>query len=349
MTVFDAPDFDDHVEVHFFSDARAGLHAITAIHRYNGSVAGGGVRMWPYPTHDAALADVLRLSAVMTSKLALAGIPAGSAKSVIIGDPAHGKSPELLRAFGRAVASLGGRYFCAEDVGIHAADLAIIREVTPHVVGLPGEDPSPSTGLGVFVAIREAVRHRLGRTDLEGLGVAVQGVGDVGFALCEHLHRAGARLVIAEVDPQRLQRAVDAFGAEVVRPDRVIDADVEVLAPCALGEVIDAPSVDRLRAAIICGGANNILADPSLALRLHQRHVLFVPDHLSNSGGVMAVAAAREGWPAERLAARVQGLAQTCAQVFREAAAEGTPVADVVERLTRSRIAAGWSTSMPCP
>lgn len=339
MSVFDAPDFDRHEELHFFSDAAAGLKAIIAVHRkIPGLPAGGGIRMWPYESESAALGDVLRLSRAMTYKLALAGIRVGSAKSVIIGHPQRDKTPALLRAFGRAVESLKGQYFCAEDVGIGAHDLAVIREETRHVVGLPGQDPSPGTAHGIAVCIRAAVKHRLGRDRLDGVRVAVQGLGNVGYNLCRALHAQGARLFVSDIVPERVARAVSEFSAQSIALDDVLYLDVDVLAPCALGEVIDQDNVGRLRAPIICGGANNLLTRASVAHALTDRNVLFVPDHLSNSGGVITVAGHREGTPAADVHARIEQLYDTCLDFFTRAATQKVPTNDAINRYTEERI-----------
>jgi leucine dehydrogenase len=320
MGVFHAADFDNHQELHFFNDPPSGLKAIVAFHRrLPPGPAGGGIRMWPYPSESAALADVLRLSRAMTFKLAISGIRIGSAKSVIIGDPRADKTEGLLRAFGRAVESFGGRYFCAEDVGIYADDLAVIARETKHVVGLPGQDPSPGTAHGLVVCMRAAAMHRLGQDNLRGLRVAVQGLGDVGYNVCRLLHNDGATLLVSDIVPERVRRAVDEFGATPVDASVVHSLDADIFAPCALGEVINDQSIEQIRAPIICGGANNLLAEPRHGEALAARSILFVPDHLSNSGGVITVAAMRSGQTLAEAAEKIDALYGTCLRFFREA------------------------------
>ncbi len=335
MSVFHAADFDDHEEVHFFNDAESGLKAIIAFHRsLPGAPSGGGIRMWNYPDEDAALADALRLSRAMTYKLAVSGIRIGSAKSIIIGDPLKDKSEALLRAFGRVVESFGGRYFCAEDVGIFAEDLAVIAQETDHVVGLPGSDPSPGTAHGIFVCLRAAVAQKLKHDSLEGLSVAVQGLGDVGYNLCQLLHAAGARLVVSDIVPERVARAVGEFGATPVAAEKLLSADVDILAPCALGEVINDQTIDGIRAKIVCGGANNLLATPAHGEVLAARSILFIPDYLSNSGGVITVAAMRGKQPKAEAERKIEALYDVCSNFFEEIERSGISANRAIESFT---------------
>ncbi len=333
MSILQAPDYDDHEEVHFFHDPESGLKAFIAFHRRLGPApSGGGIRMWPYVSEQEAIADVLRLSRAMTYKLAVSGIRIGSAKSVIIGDPRKDKSEALFRAFGRVVESFGGRYFCAEDVGIYAEDLAIIAKETDHVVGLPGQDPSPGTAKGILVCLRAAVAHRLKRDTLQGVSVAVQGLGDVGFNLCRLLHEAGARLVVSDIVPERVARAVAEFGATAVDPGDIMSADVDALAPCALGEVVNDETIDDIRATVICGGANNLLAEPRHGEILAARSILFVPDYLSNSGGVITVAAIRGGQFAADADPKIEALYDRCLEFFAEAERAGISTNTAIEK-----------------
>lgn len=339
MSVFDAPDFDDHEEVHFLSDPASGLRAIIAVHRnLPPGPAGGGIRMWPYPNESAALADVLRLSRAMTFKLALADVRIGSAKSVVFGDPQKDKTESLLLAFGRAVESFGGRYFCAEDVGINAADLAVIRRETTHVVGIPGQDPSPGTAHGIAVCMRAAAMHQLGRDSLKGLKIAVQGLGDVGYNLCRLLHKEGAHLFVSDIVQSRVARATAEFGAVEVDPGGILFLEVDILSPCALGEVINAQTIDRLHASVICGGANNILSESALGETLASRRILFVPDYLSNSGGVITVAGTRAGQESSQTYERIENLYATCRRLFTKADDERMSTSVAIDRLTENLI-----------
>jgi leucine dehydrogenase len=291
---FDSPEYDDHEHVAFLRDARAGLTAIVAIHStVPMGVAGGGTRMWRYENADAALRDALRLSKAMSYKLALMGIPAGGAKAVILGDPARDKTEALLLAYGRAVHRLGGKFIAGEDVGTTPADMTVIARETPFVVsGEAGDaDGAGATAHGVVVGMRVAL-ERSGKS-LRGARVLVQGVGRVGFALARELAAAGARLWVTDHDRLAVERAVREFGAAAVDPEAVFDGEVDVFAPCALGDVIDDASVDRLRCAVVCGSANNQLARDDLAERLASRGILHCPDFVVNAGGV--VHAARAG------------------------------------------------------
>ena len=250
MPVFDHPEFDHHQQIVFGSDEASGLRAIIALHDTTRGPALGGLRIYPYASDAEALTDVLRLSRGMSYKSALADLPLGGGKAVIIADPRRDKTPELLRAMGRLVDSLGGAYITAEDSGTSEADMRHIAEATDHVGGLPRHgqasgDPSPFTAWGVFCALKSAVRHRLGRDDLAGLRVAIQGVGHVGAHLAKHLHEAGARLVLTDVDSAALSRLAEEVGAETVAPEAIADAEVDVFAPCALGAALPRPLAAR--------------------------------------------------------------------------------------------------------
>lgn len=306
MAVFNHPEFDDHVQVSFFYEPSVGLRAITAIHTLSAlGTSGGGCRMIPYESDDAALHDVLRLSRAMSYKLALADIPAGGAKTVVIGDPARDKTEPLLRALGRAIHRLGGRYIVGEDVGTTREDMAIIAKETPFVVGkmTGGGETTGATAYGVFAGLRTAVRRRLGR-DLEGIRVAVQGVGGVGYELCKHLHAAGAHLLVADTRPERVELATRELGASAVDGDAIYDLDVEVFAPCALGSVLDDRTIPRLRCEVIAGAANNQLKEDRHGRMLAKRGILYAPDFVVNAGA--AVGAAQGGKPEAEVFARTE-------------------------------------------
>jgi leucine dehydrogenase len=342
MSVFENRAFDKHEKVTFIWDQGTGLRAIIAIHSTALGPAGGGIRMYPYASSGDALYDVLRLSRAMTCKSALAGLPVGGGKSVIIGDPRKDKSEALLEAFGRAVDALGGRYVCGEDVGTTPEDMVVIRRSTPYVVGLPDGtgDTSPLTGYGVFHGIRAAARHRLGRNDVAGLTVAVQGAGNVGRYLIQHLVEAGARIQVADVDPEAAGRAARDFGVETVDPETVLFLDVDVLAPCALGAVFDDETVPRVGAKIVCGGANNQLADERHGQMLADREILFVPDYVANSGGLLCGASAFMGMSEDQLRKRVEGIYDSCTQVFARAERDGVAPSLAAERLAQEVIEA---------
>ena len=293
MPFFDAPDFDHHEQVVFAHDAATGLKAIIAIHDTTLGPGMGGCRFWPYASDRDALTDVLRLSRGMTYKSALAGLPLGGGKAVVIGDARRVKTPQLLQALGRAIDRLGGRYITAEDVGTSPDDMAHIATTTRFVAGIDSHgisgDPSPYTARGVFLGIRAAVRHRLGADTLAGVHVAVQGLGHVGQALCEDLHAAGARLTVTDIATERCHRLAARLGAQAVAPEAIYDVVADVFAPCALGAIINESTLPRLKVAIIAGAANNQLATGDLALVLKSHGILYAPDYAINAGGIIRV------------------------------------------------------------
>ncbi|WP_163557102.1 Glu/Leu/Phe/Val dehydrogenase [Halomonas sp. NO4] len=345
MPVFDHPEFDHHQQIVFGSDEASGLRAIIAIHDTRRGPALGGLRIFPYAGEADALTDVLRLSRGMTYKSALADLPLGGGKAVIIADPRRDKTPELLRAMGRLVDSLGGGYITAEDSGSSEADMRLIREATPHVSGLgrqPGEsgDPSPFTAWGVFCALTSAVHHGLGRDTLDGLRVAIQGVGHVGAHLARHLHAAGASLVLTDVNREALAHLAEELGAEKVAPDAIFDAEVDLFAPCAMGAVLNAEVIDRLKARVVCGAANNQLATPDMAERLHERGILYAPDYVANAGGVIEVEWQQRGhYTREAVMAHVERIRDTLDEIFARATAEQISPASIADQLARERLA----------
>jgi leucine dehydrogenase len=288
VTPFDHPAFDDHEEVAFFAGEPSGLRAIVAIHRISAlGGSGGGCRMWPYRSTDDALTDALRLSRAMSYKLALMDLPAGGAKVVVIGDPIRGKTEALLRALGRAVETLHGRFIVAEDVGTTPDDMRIIGQETPYVLRQQG-DTAAATAYGVLLGMRDAVRHRLGVSDLDGLRVGVQGAGRVGLALCRLLADAGARVLVSDVRDERTALASRDLGVEVADGRALLEQELDVLAPCAMGGVLDDVTIPRLRCAVVAGSANEQLAESRHAALLSSRAVLYVPDFVHNAGGVLA-------------------------------------------------------------
>ena len=346
MPVFVEPEFAAHERIVFATDRTAGLRAIIAIHDGGRGPALGGCRMWPYADDAAALRDVLRLSRGMTYKAALSGLPLGGGKSVIIGDPRTDKSAALLRAMGRAVGDLGGRYIVAEDVGMTASDMATMREATRHVVGLGPDqggygDPSPFTAYGVFVGIQAAVEFRLGRRRLDGVRVAVQGLGNVGFHLCRRLAEAGAVLLVADLRDDLVGRAVDAFDATPVSGDALIAADADVFAPCALGGVLNDDTIPRLRARIVAGAANNQLAETRHGEALRRRGILYAPDYVINAGGLICVAAEYLQSPREGVARQVEAIHDTLHDVFQRADRLGRPSDHVADRIAEERLRTG--------
>lgn len=348
MPVFTHIDFDNHEQVVFGHDQASGLKAIIAIHDTTLGPALGGCRMWNYADDEEALRDVLRLSRGMTYKSALARLPLGGGKAVILGDPRTGKSEALFQAMGDFVDSLGGRYITAADSGTGVAEMQIMAERTRHVAGAGQReafgggtrdgDPSPSTAYGVFVGIRAAVRHRLGRDDLNGLKVSIQGVGQVGFGLARHLKDAGAELWVTDIHEANQRRAVEQLGARAVSQQEIFGLDVDVFAPCALGAIINPQTLEALRAPIVAGAANNQLASPELAEQLRRRDCLYAPDYAINAGGIIDVCYERTGGSAAELKAHIEGIEATLDEIFARSTAEGATTTAVADRMARERL-----------
>ncbi len=343
MDVFASPAFDGHEQVAFFFDRQSGLKAIVALHDTALGPAIGGCRMWPYPSEAEALIDVLRLAKGMTYKAAMANLPFGGGKTVIIGNPPTDKSPALFRSLGRAIDTLGGRYYTAEDVGIGPADMDWAGAETPYVLGRSSGssgDPSPVTARGVWLGIRAAVEHRFGQADLTGIRVAVQGVGHVGYNVARLLAQDGAKLIVADLDPVRAERAAEEFGARLADGHEILGVEAEVLAPCALGGAINDESLPRLACAIVAGAANNQLLEARHGAALHARGILYAPDYVINAGGLINIAEELRpsGYHRGRALARVQAIAETLAEVFERAARQGVPTSEVADRLAEERV-----------
>ena len=339
------PDFDDHESVHLFTDSASGLRAIIAIHSTALGPAGGGTRFWHYARDEAAMVDALRLSRGMSYKNAMAGLAMGGGKGVVLA-PADGrKTPAMLRAFGRCVDSLGGRYATAQDVGMTADDMAAIATETRHVCGLParagmaGGDPGPATARGVFLGVRAAIKRRLGRDSADGVRVAVQGVGSVGGGLARHLAADGAELVLADADPAKAAALASELGASTVGADEVLSLDADVVSPNALGAIWTADSVARLKAPIVAGGANNQLATAADGERMRAGGVLFAPDYVINAGGIVNVALQYlDGAMREAADTVIGGIPDRLNQVWDEAEATGRSSSDVADDIARRLI-----------
>jgi leucine dehydrogenase len=340
--VFDHPDYDAHEHVAFAHDHRTGMNALIAVHDSSLGPGAGGVRMRAYASMEDALTDVLRLSRGMSYKNALAGLKLGGGKAVLIGNPHTDKSPELMRALGRAIQGLSGRYLAAEDVGMTLADMEDIALETNHVFGRDpkagfGGEPSPMTALGVLLSIKLTVRRALGRDDLKGVAIAIQGAGAVGADLAMRLGKEGAHVLIADVNEARAHHTAAACGGQMIATDAVLSADVDVLAPCALGAILNDTSIPNIRAKIVCGAANNQLALPHHGRALAERGILYAPDYVVNAGGIINVAYEVAGnYDASAVTAHVARIPQTLEQVFEEAASEKlTP--DVVADMMAQR------------
>ncbi len=298
MSVFDHREFDNHEQVLFCSDKATGLKAIIAVHNTNLGPSLGGCRMWNYASSDEALTDVLRLSKGMTYKAAMANLKLGGGKSVILGDPRQDKTPAMMEKMGEFVESAGGKYITAEDSGISLGDLLLMAKHSSHVSGIHSKysfhggeadgNPAPATAYGVFVGLKASVKHAL-NTDLQGVRVAVQGLGHVGYRLSKHLKEAGAQLVVTDIYPDQLKKAESELGAKVVAPEDILAADVDVFAPCALGAVINDRTIDQIKAKVIAGAANNQLATEAHGELLRQKGILYAPDYVINAGGVIDI------------------------------------------------------------
>jgi leucine dehydrogenase len=346
MEIFDRHEFDGHELVVFGHDSASSLRAIIAIHSTALGPAAGGCRMWPYATTAEAVADVLRLSRGMSYKNAMAELPFGGGKAVIIGDSRKVKSAELLQAFGRLVDSLSGGYITAEDVGTTTADMANVARTTRFVSGLgaaPGQaggDPGPKTALGVHLGIKAAVKFRLGRSDLQGIRIAIQGLGGVGHHLCGLLAAEGAELFVADVRPGAVHKACEQFKAHPVAVQEVLGLDVDVLAPCALGGVLDAQSIPRLRARVVAGAANNQLAQGQDGTALQAAGILYAPDYVINAGGIISVAREyhRAGSEAQVIA-DIQAIPARLTEIFERARRENRTTNEVADEMARERLA----------
>lgn len=341
MSLFQQTAFDNHEQVVFCHDKASGLKAIIAVHDTRLGPATGGCRMWNYASEEEAIHDVLRLSKGMTYKNAMAGLPMGGGKAVILGDSKTQKTPELMRAFGRQVERLGGRYVSAEDVGISPADMAIAAQETNHIAGLEGKsgDPSPFTAYGTFLGIQAALKHQSGQENLAGKRVAVQGVGHVGYHLCRHLHEAGAQLVVTDISQDALSRVATEFGAAVVSSQEIYDQDVDVYAPCALGSTVNDDTISRLKAGIIAGAANNQLATELHDELLKSKGILYAPDYVINAGGIINVSY-EHAYDANASRKQVEGIYDTLTQVFKQASSNNLPTGQVAAQLAQEKLAA---------
>ncbi len=328
MSVFDSVAVHGHEEVLYGFDPVSGLRTIIAIHSTALGPALGGTRFYPYTSEGDALFDVLRLSRGMSYKAAAAGLDLGGGKAVIIGDPRTAGSERLLRAYGRIVDSLGGRYITAEDVGTTSSDMEMIRRETRWALGIPvpeggSGDPSPLTARGLLAAVYAVAERLWGSDDLTGRRVAVQGVGKVGAAYVGLLVQAGAEVVISDVHEEKASAVADTYGVKMVAPDEILFVDCDLLSPCALGAVFDDTTIPRLACAAIAGSANNQLLDDANAETIAARGILYAPDFVVNAGGVINVAEEMRGYSTQRALHRVDGLRQATASILEVAAGMG--------------------------
>ncbi len=331
-----------HEQVSFFHDRETGLKAIIGIHSTVLGPSLGGCRMWKYNDEQEALRDVLRLSRGMTYKAALAGLNLGGGKAVIIGDSRQDKTDDMLKAFGRAVDSLGGRYITAEDVGMTVKDIDTIRTVTSHAVGGSNEggsgDPSVMTAFGVFQGMKAALKAAGMGESLEGLRVAIQGVGNVGYHLCSYLSAAGAELVITDIYPNQVEKIVQEFGADVVSPDQIYSTNCDIFAPCALGAILNARTIPQLKCKVVAGSANNQLETEKDGFDLFNRGITYAPDYAINSGGLVNVAAELEGYDQKKVMDKVATVYNTIAEVLDKSKREDIPPHEAADALAEQRL-----------
>ncbi|MET0239661.1 MAG: Glu/Leu/Phe/Val dehydrogenase dimerization domain-containing protein [Sphingobium sp.] len=339
------PDFDAHEGVHLFHDEASGLRAVIAVHSTHLGPGAGGVRFWHYAQEEAAITDALRLSRGMSYKNAMAGLPMGGGKGVILAPSDRRKTPELLRAFGDAIATLGGRYVTAEDVGIAEADMVRIAERTRYVSGLPvaageaGGDPGPVTAQGVYLGVRAAAGQLFGGDDMRGVRVAIQGVGSVGGGVARRLAADGAILTIADADENRAALLGAELGATVVHADEIGAVEADIFSPNALGAILNEAGIAALRVRAVAGGANNQLATPSDAARLHERGILYAPDYVINAGGIINVALAYlEPVTRAEIMDRVGEIPGRLRTIWAESTATGAPPSIVADGIAQRLI-----------
>ncbi len=343
MKIFEYLEKYGYEQLVFCHDKTSGLKAIIAIHDTTLGPALGGTRMWNYENEEDAILDVLRLARGMTYKAAAAGLNLGGGKAVIIGDAKKDKSEELWRAFGRFVQSLNGRYITAEDVGTKVQDMDIVNLETNHVTGVSASsgssgNPSPKTALGTFMGLLATANEVWGSDDVTGKVVAVQGVGNVGYFLCKHLHEAGAKLVITDIDQESIDKVVKEFGAEVVAPDAIYDVQCDIFAPCALGSVINDDTINRLKCKAVAGCSNNVLAEDRHGDMLHEKGILYAPDYVINAGGLMNVADELKGYNEERAIETVKTIYNNIAKVYAIAKRDNIPSYKAADRMAEERI-----------
>ncbi|MGI1805159.1 Leu/Phe/Val dehydrogenase [Exiguobacterium sp. TDN 0502] len=344
FSIFETMEMEDYEQVVFCHDKVSGLKAIIAIHDTTLGPALGGLRMWNYASDEEALIDALRLSKGMTYKNAAAGLNLGGGKAVIIGDAKTQKSEALFRAFGRYVQSLNGRYITAEDVNTTVADMDYIHMETDFVTGVSpafgsSGNPSPVTAYGVYRGMKAAAKEVYGTDSLGGKTIAIQGVGNVAFNLCRHLHEEGAKLIVTDINQEALQRAEEAFGALIVAPEDIYSVDADIFAPCALGATLNDETIPQLKVKIIAGAANNQLKEDRHGDMLEERGILYVPDFVINAGGVINVADELDGYNRDRAMKKVELVYDAVTKVFEIAKRDHLPTYRAAEKMAEERIA----------
>jgi leucine dehydrogenase len=343
MKIFSYMEQYDYEQLVFCQDEVSGLKAIIAIHDTTLGPALGGTRMWTYESEDAAIEDALRLAKGMTYKNAAAGLNLGGGKTVIIGDPRKDKNEEMFRAFGRYIQGLNGRYITAEDVGTTVADMDLIHEETNYVTGISpafgsSGNPSPVTAYGVYRGMKAAAKEAFGTDSLEGKTIAVQGVGNVAFNMCRHLHEEGAKLIVTDINKEAVQRAVDEFGAKAVETDEIYSVDCDIFAPCALGAIINDETIPQLKAKVIAGAANNQFKEARHGDTIHEMGIVYAPDYVINAGGVINVADELYGYNSERAMKKVEQVYNNVERVIEIAKRDNIPTYVAADRMAEERI-----------
>ena len=347
-SLWDYPDFDAHELVHFVTDRASGLKAIVAVHSRHLGPAAGGTRFWHYPRTGEAVADVLRLSRGMSFKNAMAGLPLGGGKAVILADEGRTKTAEMLAAYGKAIEGLGGAYITAEDVGISVGDLVEVARHTRYISGLPvasgraGGDPGPFTSYGVFLGVKAAVKRKLGKDSLAGLHIAIQGAGSVASGLARQAAAEGARLTIADVDQAKAEALARETGGGTIDPGAIMTLEADVLSPCALGAILTPESIAALNVPIVAGGANNQLATQAEGDLVRDRNILYAPDYVINAGGIINVGMEYLGEGDEaQVRARIEQIPTRLETIWDESEASGRNAADVADDMAMKLIGRG--------
>ncbi|WP_339228070.1 Glu/Leu/Phe/Val dehydrogenase [Oceanobacillus sp. FSL K6-2867] len=343
MEIFTYLEEFDYEQLVFCQDKNSGLKAIIAIHDTTLGPALGGTRMWKYNTEEEAIEDALRLARGMTYKNAAAGLDLGGGKTVIIGDSKTDKNPEMFRAFGRYIQGMNGRYITAEDVGTTVQDMDLIHLETDFVTGTSSYsgasgNPSPVTAYGVYKGIKASAKEAFGHESLEGKTIAVQGIGNVAYALCEYLHKDGAQLVVTDINKDAVNRAVEAFGAKSVDPNDIYDVECDIYTPCALGATINDDTISRIKAKVIAGSANNQLKSTEHGDLIHEKGIVYAPDYVINAGGVINVADELMGYNAERAMKKVETIYDNLERVFEISKRDNIPTYLAADRMAEERI-----------
>ena len=346
MSVFEHCEFDGHEHVAFYQDKLTGLKAIIAVHNSNLGNALGGCRMWPYASDEEALRDVLRLSKGMTYKAAMAGLKQGGGKAVIIGNPRTEKTPEKMLAMGKFIDSLSGKYISAEDSGLTVDDLKLMGKQTEYVSGIHAKyhinsepadgNPAPSTAFGVYVGLKTTVEHAM-NSELKGVKIAIQGLGHVGIRLAKYLHKQGAKLYVTDIHPENIEKAVIDYSAIAVSPVGIYDLDVDVFAPCAMGAILDAKNIARLKVKVVAGAANNQLAKEEFGQLLADKGILYAPDYVINAGGIIDISHQSISSSDKALREHIEKISDTLLEIYQRAESQGIATNIVANQIAEER------------